>query len=148
MSVCKKNTLISLTLDCEPKGIELATVLGTLQLFNLVSGVVSSPIAANSPSAKGMAYIEALRYNSFQASMVAGACESGHVGIWDANGNRFVHAFSDHKGPATGIVFSPVNAALMASTALDKKCILYDSQVRNHHQGCCLDWLSSQDFET
>jgi len=103
---------------------------GTLQLFNLVSGVVSSPIAANSPSAKGMAYIEALRYNSFQASMVAGACESGHVGIWDANGNRFVHAFSDHKGPATGIVFSPVNAALMASTALDKKCILYDSQVK------------------
>jgi len=98
---------------------------GSLQLINIVSGVVSPPVTSSR-----LQYIEAVRYNPFQASMVAGATESGMVGIWDANANKIVHEFAEHRGPATGLVFSPVNAALMISTALDKKCVLYDSQCK------------------
>ena len=70
---------------------------GSLQLTNIVSGVVSLPVTSSR-----LQYIEAVRYNPFQASMVAGATESGMVGIWDANANKIVYEFAEHRGPATG----------------------------------------------
>jgi len=96
---------------------------GTLQLININSGVVSAPV----PSTK-LQYVVSVKYNPFTPSTLAGCTESGMVAIWDCNANKILHEFSEHRAPATGLVFSPVNQSLLISTAEDKKCVMYDSE--------------------
>lgn len=49
--------------------------------------------------------------------------------MWDTNARKIVTSFSsDHKAPATGLSFSPVNEMLLVSTGLDKKIVFYDVQ--------------------
>jgi len=97
---------------------------GSLQLVNIVSGVVSQPISTSSK----LQYVVGVKYNPFTPSTLAGCTESGRVAVWDANANKLVHEFAEHRAPATGLVFSPVNQSLMISTAEDKKCVMYDSE--------------------
>jgi len=96
---------------------------GTLHVLNAISGVASAPVISKKP-----AYMEALAYNPWRASMLAGCDESGAVTLWDCNANKAVQTFSGHRAPASGLVFSPINNTLIVSAGLDKKCNFYDSQ--------------------
>jgi len=49
--------------------------------------------------------------------------------MWDTNGRKLITSFTnDHKAPATGLSFSPVNEMLLVSVGLDKKIVFYDAQ--------------------
>ena len=74
--------------------------------------------------------LTAVKFNHIKQYMVGVAADNGHVAFWDVNVAKELHKFSEHKAPATGLAFSPVNEVLVLSSGLDKRCICYDTQMK------------------
>lgn len=58
--------------------------------------------------------------------MLATISDSGTLSLWDTKEKKILKTFQDHRAPATGLAFSPLNDMLLCSTGLDKKIIFYD----------------------
>ena len=67
-----------------------------------------------------------MKYSLFSKALLASVSETGSLYLWDTKDNTLVKQFTEHKAPATGISFSPVNEMLLCSTGLDKKILFYD----------------------
>ena len=58
---------------------------------------------------------------------MASVSEDGGLNLWDSNKMQLLKAFkNEHKAPATGLSFSPVNDMLLNSVGLDKRIVFYD----------------------
>ena len=71
----------------------------------------------------------------------------GHVNFFDVNTGQELHAFKEHKAPATDLAFSPVNDVLVLSSGLDKRCVCYDTMTKKPVSTIWTDWpLTAVDF--
>ena len=70
-----------------------------------------------------------VQFSYFKKSLLGAVSDDGALNLWDCNTRKIIASFSsDHKAPATGLSFSPVNDMLLASVGLDKKIVFYDVQ--------------------
>ena len=70
------------------------------------------------------------KFNNVKQSMVGACADNGLLAFWDINTAKELQKFSEHKAPATGMAFSPVNEALVLTAGLDKRCVCYDTGTR------------------
>ena len=98
---------------------------GHLRVINLASAVSGAPCVDSK-----IQDITDLRFNRIKQSLLAGSTESGTIALWDANVVKRTCSFSEHRGPASGTAFSPINETLLLSSGLDKRCLGYDVQSR------------------
>lgn len=97
---------------------------GEIILYNVVSGHGCTPLTTPRVQA-----IRQLVYSHFKKSLLGSVSEDGAINLWDTNRRSLIHSFSDnHKAPATGLAFSPLNEMLLMSVGLDKRIICYDVQ--------------------
>jgi len=94
---------------------------GHLRIISLASEVSGAP--AIDPKIQD---ITELCFSRFKQSLLAGSSESGAVVLWDANTVKRTSLFNEHRAPASGISFSPMNEMLLSSAGLDKHCLCYD----------------------
>ena len=67
--------------------------------------------------------------------------------LWDANTVKRTSSFSEHKAPASGLSFSPMNEMLLSSAGFDKRCFCYDvlsgktaATIKTNEPLTCLDF--------
>ena len=94
---------------------------GYLRIISLASEVSGAPVIDHK-----VQDITELCFSRFKHSLLAGSTESGIVALWDANAVKRTSTFSEHRAPATGLAFSPMNEMLLSSSGLDKRCFCYD----------------------
>ena len=91
--------------------------------------------------------ISSTSFNNIKYSMVGASCDDGSVAFWDVHTAKELQTFGEHKAPATGLAFSPVNEVLVASAGLDKRCVCYDTSLRKPVMGKTIDApITSIDF--
>ena len=70
-----------------------------------------------------------IQFSHFKKSLLGAVSDDGALNLWDSNTKKLSTSFaSDHKGPATGLSFSPMNDMLLCSVGLDKRIVFYDVQ--------------------
>ena len=94
---------------------------GHLRIISLTSEISGAPSVDNK-----IQDITELSFSRFKQSLLAGSSESGTIALWDANAVKRTLSFLEHRAPATGLAFSPMNEMLLASSGLDKRCFCYD----------------------
>ena len=94
---------------------------GHLRIISLTSEVSGAPSID-----RKIQDITELSFSRFKQSLLAGSSESGTVALWDANAVKRTSSFLEHRAPATGLAFSPMNEMLLSSSGLDKRCFCYD----------------------
>ncbi|XP_031562509.1 protein NEDD1-like [Actinia tenebrosa] len=119
-----KDAVSCLTFNHNDTTIASGALDGNILLHNVVTGQASSPLRQPNTQA-----IRGLQYSYFKKSLLASVSDDGALNMWDTNARKMVTSFTnDHKAPATGLCFSPVNEMLLVSTGLDKKIVFYDVQ--------------------
>lgn len=95
---------------------------GEILITNVQTGVSCEPMTGSDTQA-----VRCLGYSLFSRHLLASASDSGVINLWDTKEKKMLlKSFTDHKAPATGLSFSPLNDMLLCSTGLDKKIIFYD----------------------
>ena len=123
----------------------ISNSLGKLYLLNTVTGrpALAQPIKITNEDS----CISATSFNHIKYSMVGASCDDGSVAFWDVHTAKELQTFGEHKAPATGLAFSPVNEVLVASTGLDKRCVCYDTSLRKPVMGKSIEApITSVDF--
>lgn len=103
--------------------IASGSVSGELILHNVSKNLSSKPFGhgTNQP-------VRDLRYSVVKRSLLGSISDVGTVTLWDATTQKELHTFDPaHKGPTSGLAFSPANDLLFVSVGLDKKIICYDT---------------------
>lgn len=73
--------------------------------------------------------VREIQFSHFKKSLLGAVSDDGALNLWDSNTKKLSTSFaSDHKGPATGLSFSPMNDMLLCSVGLDKRIVFYDVQ--------------------
>ena len=86
-------------------------------------------------------------FNNIKYSMVGTSGDDGSVAFWDVNTGKELQTFREHKAPATGLAFSPVNEVLVLSAGLDRRCVCYDTSLKRPFTSITLDApVTSVDF--
>lgn len=68
-----------------------------------------------------------MEFSSFHKSLLATAGDDGSVTVWDIHsGKSYCSFLRQHQAPCTGVHFSKQNAALLASSGLDKCIYFFD----------------------
>lgn len=114
-----------LTTSGNDKYIAAGTNTGHLHIVNPMTGraAFTQPIALT----KDQSGLTCTKFNNIKQSMIGASCDSGSAIFWDIHANKEVYKFNEHKAPATGLAFSPVNEVLVMSSGLDKRCVCYDT---------------------
>ena len=70
-----------------------------------------------------------IQFSHFKKSLLGAVSDDSALNLWDSNTRKLFTSFaSDHKAPATGLSFSPMNDMLLCSVGLDKRIVFYDVQ--------------------
>ena len=134
-----------LTMSHNDKYIAAGNSKGQLYLLNSVTGrpALAQPIKITDEECS----LSSTCFNNIKYSMVGASCDDGSVAFWDVNTAKELQTFREHKTPATGLAFSPVNEVLAASAGLDKRCVCYDTSLRKPVTGITIDApITSVDF--
>ncbi|XP_076127725.1 protein NEDD1 isoform X1 [Alosa pseudoharengus] len=102
------------------------SISGELILHNVSKNLSSKPFGHGA-----IQPVRDLRYSVVKRGMLGSISDVGTVALWDATTQKELHTFDPaHKGPASGLAFSPANDLLFGSVGLDKKFICYDTSSR------------------
>ena len=114
-----------LTMSQTDKYIGAGNSNGSLYLLNPLTGrpAFSHPIRISDEDT----CLTSTRFNNIKHSMVGACTDKGTLAFWDVIAAKEIQTFSEHKAPATGLAFSPVNEVLVLSSGLDKRCVCYDT---------------------
>lgn len=107
------------------KYIAAGTSSGHLHILNPMTGRAAFPQPIM--LTKDQNELTCTKFNNIKQSMIGASTDSGSLIFWDIHANKEVHRFNEHKAPATGLAFSPVNEVLVMSSGLDKRCVCYDT---------------------
>lgn len=70
-----------------------------------------------------------IQFSHFKKSLLGAVSDDSALNLWDSNTRKLFTSFAtDHKAPATGLSFSPMNDMLLCSVGLDKRIVFYDVQ--------------------
>lgn len=104
--------------------IASGSVNGDILLHNVMTGQASDPLRLAKTQA-----VRDIQFSHFKKSLLGAVSDDGALNLWDSNTKKLSTSFaSDHKGPATGLSFSPMNDMLLCSVGLDKRIVFYDVQ--------------------
>ncbi|XP_020615589.1 protein NEDD1-like [Orbicella faveolata] len=119
-----KDIVSCLTFNWNDTAIASGSVNGDILLHNVMTGQASDPLRLSKTQA-----VRDIQFSHFKKSLLGAVSDDGALNLWDSNTKKLSTSFaSDHKGPATGLSFSPMNDMLLCSVGLDKRIVFYDVQ--------------------
>lgn len=121
-----KDVVSCLTFNWNDTSIASGSVNGDILLHNVISGQASDPLRLVKTQA-----VRDIQFSHFKKSLLGAVSDDSALNLWDSNTRKLFTSFtSDHKAPATGLSFSPMNDMLLCSVGLDKRIVFYDVQGR------------------
>eukprot|EP00004_Rigifila_ramosa_P015368 TRINITY_DN3556_c1_g1_i6.p2 TRINITY_DN3556_c1_g1~~TRINITY_DN3556_c1_g1_i6.p2 ORF type:complete len:644 (-),score=182.41 TRINITY_DN3556_c1_g1_i6:25-1887(-) len=113
---------------------------GSVAVQNLATAAAHTVRLAGAPGA-----VRRLSFSPAPKALVACADDSGSVSVVDARAHAVVNTFAAaHSAPATGVAFSPADAAAAVSAGLDRRLLLLDVRAaRPSHALVCSVPLAS-----
>ncbi|KAK2571437.1 Protein NEDD1 [Acropora cervicornis] len=121
-----KDVVSCVTFNWNDTSIASGSVNGDILLHNVISGQASDPLRLAKTQA-----VRDIQFSHFKKSLFGAVSDDSALNLWDSNTRKLFMSFaSDHKAPATGLSFSPMNDMLLCSVGLDKRIVFYDVQGR------------------
>lgn len=121
-----KDVVSCVTFNWNDTSIASGSVNGDILLHNVISGQASDPLRLVKTQA-----VRDIQFSHFKKSLLGAVSDDSALNLWDSNTRKLFTSFaSDHKAPATGLSFSPMNDMLLCSVGLDKRIVFYDVQGR------------------
>lgn len=119
-----KDVVSCVTFNWNDTSIASGSVNGDILLHNVISGQASDPLRLVKTQA-----VRDIQFSHFKKSLLGAVSDDSALNLWDSNTRKLFTSFaSDHKAPATGLSFSPMNDMLLCSVGLDKRIVFYDVQ--------------------
>lgn len=98
---------------------------GEVLLYSHISKSLSSTFRVPKSST-----LSALKPHPQKRNYLIASSTEGIVCVWDLNVNRVKFQSNAHGAPITSVIFSPVNASLAISSALDREVYVYDIETK------------------
>jgi protein NEDD1 len=140
----KVNDISCLAMNHNDKYIAAGCQDGRLHVLNSLTG---RPAFHQPLMVAEEASFTSVKFNYIKHSLLGGSTDGGSVTFWDVNAAKQLQTFNEHRAPASGLAFSPVNEVLVLSAGLDKRCVCYDTLTKKPASTIWTDQpLTSVDF--
>ncbi|KAF5299511.1 hypothetical protein FQR65_LT01094 [Abscondita terminalis] len=107
--------------------IAAACINGDIIVFNNTSSNISC--IYNVPNS---GTVSAINFHGTRKNLLGAGSEEGVVAVWDITRNKILSDLRAHKGPVTGVMFSPLRSDLLISSGLDRRLDFYDIDLKKN----------------